>query len=176
MDRFFSVGLERKRERKWRDRGENRLKTSSATVLEPKICFELSHMRRLVPAWSSSPLLFVSCLEGWTLPCVVVCQAVPNVRRSGGKGRVSGPLALHAAMMASLWMSCLWYLYRSVQGVAVWIALNRRSNGMTGRSVMTQGSTGLRTTEVGAHERTVFCFSVLWRHVGDLKLTSSRCV
>ncbi|CAB1104112.1 unnamed protein product [Ectocarpus sp. CCAP 1310/34] len=38
---------------------------------------------------------------------------------------------------------------RSVQeGVAVWIALNRRSNGMTGRSVMTQGSTGLRTTEV----------------------------
>ncbi|CAN0004951.1 unnamed protein product, partial [Ectocarpus sp. 13 AM-2016] len=38
---------------------------------------------------------------------------------------------------------------RSVQeGVAVWIALNRRSNGMTGRSVMTRGSTGLRTTEV----------------------------
>ncbi|CAM9234815.1 unnamed protein product [Ectocarpus sp. 4 AP-2014] len=38
---------------------------------------------------------------------------------------------------------------RSVQeGFAVWIALNRRSNGMTGRSVMTQGSTGLRTTEV----------------------------
>ncbi|CBN77748.1 hypothetical protein Esi_0062_0123 [Ectocarpus siliculosus] len=38
---------------------------------------------------------------------------------------------------------------RSVQeGVAVWIALTRRSNGMTGRSVMTQGSTGLRTTEV----------------------------
>ncbi|CAM9832512.1 unnamed protein product, partial [Ectocarpus sp. 8 AP-2014] len=38
---------------------------------------------------------------------------------------------------------------RSVQeGVAVWIALNRRSNGMTSRSVMTQGSTGLRTTEV----------------------------
>ncbi|CAM9971374.1 unnamed protein product, partial [Ectocarpus fasciculatus] len=34
------------------------------------------------------------------------------------------------------------------EGVAVWIALNRRSNGMTGRSVMTQGSTGLRMTEV----------------------------
>eukprot|EP00903_Cladosiphon_okamuranus_P008415 g8091.t1 len=38
---------------------------------------------------------------------------------------------------------------RSVQeGVAVWIALNRRSNGMTGRSVMGHGSSGFRTTEV----------------------------
>ncbi|CAM9379416.1 unnamed protein product [Scytosiphon promiscuus] len=34
------------------------------------------------------------------------------------------------------------------EGVAIWIALNRRSNGMTGRSVMGHDSAGFRTTEV----------------------------
>ena len=34
------------------------------------------------------------------------------------------------------------------KGVAVWIALSRRSNGMTGRSVKGHGSAGFRTTEV----------------------------
>ena len=54
-----------------------------------------------------------------------------------------------------------------LQGVGIWIALNRRSNGMTGRSVMGRGSAGFRTTEVS---------DFFFARGNDLLQTRSRCV